>query len=89
MSNLFTCSGCSSGTTLKRGGPRLWIGAALTALLVLAALLAPMLAPHDPLEQAGDRVEHLLILRRHAGQSVTVHAKNGSIGLPGPVGAEV
>jgi len=36
---------------LKRGGPRLWIGAALTALLVLAALLAPMLAPHDPLEQ--------------------------------------
>jgi ABC-type dipeptide/oligopeptide/nickel transport system permease subunit len=36
---------------LKRGGPRLWIGAALTALLVLAALLAPVLAPHDPLEQ--------------------------------------
>ncbi|MGA2997353.1 ABC transporter permease [Bradyrhizobium sp.] len=36
---------------LKRGGPRLWIGAALTAILVLAALLAPMLAPHDPLEQ--------------------------------------
>jgi ABC-type dipeptide/oligopeptide/nickel transport system permease subunit len=36
---------------LKRGGPRLWVGAALTAILVLAALLAPMLAPHDPLEQ--------------------------------------
>jgi ABC-type dipeptide/oligopeptide/nickel transport system permease subunit len=36
---------------LKRGGPRLWIGAALTALLVLAALFAPVLAPHDPLEQ--------------------------------------
>jgi ABC-type dipeptide/oligopeptide/nickel transport system permease subunit len=36
---------------LKRGGPRLWIGAALTATLVLAALLAPLLAPHDPLEQ--------------------------------------
>jgi len=36
---------------LKRGGPRLWIGAALTAILVLAALFAPMLAPHDPLEQ--------------------------------------
>ena len=36
---------------LKRGGPRLWIGAALTVILVLAALLAPMLAPHDPLEQ--------------------------------------
>jgi ABC-type dipeptide/oligopeptide/nickel transport system permease subunit len=36
---------------LKRGGARLWIGAALVALLVLTALLAPMLAPHDPLEQ--------------------------------------
>jgi ABC-type dipeptide/oligopeptide/nickel transport system permease subunit len=36
---------------LKRGGARLWIGAALVAILVLAALLAPMLAPHDPLEQ--------------------------------------
>jgi peptide/nickel transport system permease protein len=36
---------------LKRGGPRLWIGATLTAILVLAALFAPMLAPHDPLEQ--------------------------------------
>jgi ABC-type dipeptide/oligopeptide/nickel transport system permease subunit len=36
---------------LKRGGPRLWIGAALTTILVLAALLAPLLAPHDPLEQ--------------------------------------
>ena len=36
---------------LKRGGPRLWIGAALTAILVLAALFAPMLAPHDTLEQ--------------------------------------
>ena len=36
---------------LKRGGARLWIGAALTAILVLAALLAPVLAPHDPLEQ--------------------------------------
>ena len=37
--------------TLKRGGPRLWVGAALVALLVLAALLAPVIAPHDPLEQ--------------------------------------
>ncbi|SHN61722.1 ABC transporter permease [Bradyrhizobium erythrophlei] len=36
---------------LKRGGARLWIGAALVALLVLTALLAPMMAPHDPLEQ--------------------------------------
>lgn len=36
---------------LKRGGPRLWIGAALVAMLVLAAIFAPVLAPHDPLEQ--------------------------------------
>jgi ABC-type dipeptide/oligopeptide/nickel transport system permease subunit len=36
---------------LKRGGARLWIGAALVSLLVLTALLAPVLAPHDPLEQ--------------------------------------
>jgi dipeptide transport system permease protein len=36
---------------LARGGVRLWVGAALAALLVLAALFAPMLAPHDPLEQ--------------------------------------
>lgn len=35
----------------KRGGPRLWIGAALVAFLVLVAVLAPVLAPHDPLEQ--------------------------------------
>ncbi len=36
---------------LRRGGARLWVGAALAALLVLAALFAPLLAPHDPLEQ--------------------------------------
>src|SRR5882724_9432388 len=36
---------------LKRGGARLWIGAALVAVLVLAALLAPWIAPHDPIEQ--------------------------------------
>src|ERR1700751_1008139 len=36
---------------LARGGARLWIGAALVTLLVLTALLAPVLAPHDPLEQ--------------------------------------
>jgi ABC-type dipeptide/oligopeptide/nickel transport system permease subunit len=35
----------------KRGGARLWVGAALAAILVLAALLAGVLAPHDPLEQ--------------------------------------
>jgi ABC-type dipeptide/oligopeptide/nickel transport system permease subunit len=35
----------------RRGGARLWVGAALVAILVLAALLAPILAPHDPLEQ--------------------------------------
>src|SRR3954468_1023296 len=36
---------------LKRGGPRLWLGGALVALLLLAALFAPWLAPHDPVEQ--------------------------------------
>ena len=36
---------------LKRGGARLWIGAALVGLLVLVALLAPLIAPHDPVEQ--------------------------------------
>jgi ABC-type dipeptide/oligopeptide/nickel transport system permease subunit len=35
----------------KRGGARLWTGATLVAILVLVALLAPVLAPHDPLEQ--------------------------------------
>src|SRR5260221_3420132 len=36
---------------LRRGGPRLWVGAALVAVLMLVALLAPLIAPHDPLEQ--------------------------------------
>jgi ABC-type dipeptide/oligopeptide/nickel transport system permease subunit len=36
---------------LKRGGARLWIGAALVGILVLVALLAPWIAPHDPIEQ--------------------------------------
>ncbi len=36
---------------LKRGGARLWVGAALVTMLVLVALFAPLLAPHDPLEQ--------------------------------------
>jgi ABC-type dipeptide/oligopeptide/nickel transport system permease subunit len=38
-------------TALRRGGSRLWVGAALVGLLVLVALLAPLIAPHDPLEQ--------------------------------------
>jgi ABC-type dipeptide/oligopeptide/nickel transport system permease subunit len=36
---------------LKRGGPRLWVGGTLVGVLVLVALLAPLIAPHDPLEQ--------------------------------------
>jgi len=35
----------------RRGGARLWIGAALVAILVLVALFAPLIAPHDPFEQ--------------------------------------
>jgi peptide/nickel transport system permease protein len=35
----------------RRGGARLWIGAALVAILVLVALFAPLIAPHDPVEQ--------------------------------------
>ena len=36
---------------VKRGGARLWLGAALVGLLALVALCAPLIAPHDPLEQ--------------------------------------
>src|SRR5260370_25414735 len=36
---------------LRRGGPRLWVGAALVVFLMLVALSAPLIAPHDPLEQ--------------------------------------
>lgn len=36
---------------LKRGGARLQVGVALATLLVLIAIFAPVLAPHDPLEQ--------------------------------------
>jgi peptide/nickel transport system permease protein len=36
---------------LRRGGPRLWAGGALAGGLVLVAMLAPLLAPHDPIEQ--------------------------------------
>ncbi len=36
---------------LKRGGARLWVGLALVTMLLLVALFAPLLAPHNPLEQ--------------------------------------
>jgi ABC-type dipeptide/oligopeptide/nickel transport system permease subunit len=35
----------------KRGGPRLWIGGAVVLSLLLVAAFAPILAPHDPIEQ--------------------------------------
>src|SRR3984893_229753 len=38
-------------TSLACGGPRLWWGGALVGILFLVALLAPLLAPHDPIEQ--------------------------------------
>jgi ABC-type dipeptide/oligopeptide/nickel transport system permease subunit len=34
-----------------RGGQRLWIGMGLVGFFVVIALLAPLLAPHDPIEQ--------------------------------------
>jgi ABC-type dipeptide/oligopeptide/nickel transport system permease subunit len=36
---------------VKRGGARLCLGAALVGVLALVALLAPLIAPHNPLEQ--------------------------------------
>ncbi len=36
---------------IRRGGPRLWLGGAIVASLILVALFAPVLAPHDPIEQ--------------------------------------
>ena len=36
---------------LKRGGARLQVGLAVATLVVLIAIFAPVLAPHDPLEQ--------------------------------------
>jgi dipeptide transport system permease protein len=36
---------------LKRGGPRLWLGGTMVGVLMLVALLAPLIAPHDPIEQ--------------------------------------
>jgi peptide/nickel transport system permease protein len=38
-------------TSVARGGQRLWFGGALVGILFLVALLAPLLAPHDPIEQ--------------------------------------
>ncbi|HEY3890360.1 MAG TPA: ABC transporter permease [Bradyrhizobium sp.] len=38
-------------TALARGSLRLWLGGALVGFLFLAALLAPVIAPHDPVEQ--------------------------------------
>ena len=36
---------------LRRGGPRLFVGGVLVATLVLVAIFAPLIAPHDPIEQ--------------------------------------
>ena len=36
---------------LRRGGARLWVGGAIVVALILVALLAPWIAPHDPIEQ--------------------------------------
>ncbi|WP_433830100.1 ABC transporter permease [Actinoplanes sp. CA-015351] len=47
-------------------GPKLWIGAGVVGLYVLAAILAPWIAPHDPLAQdvvsalQGPSAAHLL-----------------------------
>ncbi|HEY0912928.1 MAG TPA: ABC transporter permease [Bradyrhizobium sp.] len=36
---------------IKRGGARLWVGSAIVVSLILVALFAPWIAPHDPIEQ--------------------------------------
>ena len=36
---------------LNRGGARLWLGATIVLLLMLVALAAPVLSPHDPRDQ--------------------------------------
>jgi peptide/nickel transport system permease protein len=36
---------------IKRGGARLWVGGAIVLTLIIVALLAPWIAPHDPIEQ--------------------------------------
>jgi peptide/nickel transport system permease protein len=40
-----------SFAALRRGGARLWLGGTIVLLLVLVALAAPLLAPHDPRDQ--------------------------------------
>ncbi len=39
------------GAIRRKAGARLWLSAGWLTLVVLAALLAPWIAPHDPLEQ--------------------------------------
>ena len=41
---------------LLRRNPTFWLGAALTGGIVMAAALAPVLAPHDPLQQFRDAI---------------------------------
>ena len=36
---------------LRRGGARLWVGGAIVVTLILVALFAPWIVPHDPIEQ--------------------------------------
>jgi ABC-type dipeptide/oligopeptide/nickel transport system permease subunit len=36
---------------IRRGGARLWLGSAIVALLIVVAVFAPWIAPHDPIEQ--------------------------------------
>jgi ABC-type dipeptide/oligopeptide/nickel transport system permease subunit len=36
---------------IKRGGARLWVGGAIVLTLIIVALFAPWIAPHDPIEQ--------------------------------------
>jgi len=40
----------------RRLGPRLWIGGAIAALLVLTAILAPFIAPFDPIDVDTSRI---------------------------------
>lgn len=55
MAEVAACSRTSERpswrTVLARGNLRLWLGGALVGLLFLTALLAPLIAPHDPGEQ--------------------------------------